>query len=335
MKFTDNVNTATIQRRLLLLMSVCLTVGALLTAMFNLAFYTEAKRLAVISQGVFVLVFGFITYHTLRFNHQSWHKFAVIYAYAGLLLFIYNQFPPGNTVIQWFFSVPIMAFLLLGSVHSLLVCSLVLAISTGIFIYHGLNGDIVNWEPKLLDYIAPYLFIMGVANAYERMRAKSEKELTVLALTDSLTNTFNRKALGIRYPQKLKDDSEFCLAILDIDYFKAINDNFGHDAGDFILVELALIFKAHLPDLQIYRLGGEEFVLLLDGGLEQGVVQVEAIKTAVTEKSFNYHGNIIRIRFSAGVVKCSAGLTLSQSLKKADECLYKAKASGRNRVLTA
>lgn len=139
-----------------------------------------------------------------------------------------------------------------------------------------------------------------------------------MSITDSLTKVYNK-----RYMNK-KINNYKNILILDIDYFKKINDTYGHLAGDFLLKEVANIIKNTVgDDGYTIRYGGEEFVILLKNkvnGYELG----EKIRKLIYEKDFKYEDKNIKITISLG---------LSDTINKADLLLYKAKNTGRNKIL--
>ncbi|MBC1807511.1 diguanylate cyclase [Listeria cossartiae subsp. cayugensis] len=129
------------------------------------------------------------------------------------------------------------------------------------------------------------------------------------------------------------------LMLIDIDYFKNINDTYGHDAGDAILKQLAAILKASTTDgSEAFRNGGEEFsIVLLDCSIDEGNDVAERVRKETEENDFIIpNGQIVKITISVGVSGSKDGANTSEGLfKSADEALYKAKLTGRNRVCIA
>ncbi len=168
----------------------------------------------------------------------------------------------------------------------------------------------------IVAYIILILFLLGL-NKY----LKTEK----IAMTDKLTEVLNRTGCE-KYIKKLKN---YTLMIIDIDYFKRINDTFGHDVGDEILSKLGEIIKNNLRKNDIVcRWGGEEFVVILPNeNLKNSVLIAEKIKNAIKEYEFS---NNIHISVSIGISIFEKNF--SKTFKKADEKLYEAKNSGRDRI---
>jgi len=126
------------------------------------------------------------------------------------------------------------------------------------------------------------------------------------------------------------------LVMLDLDYFKTVNDTYGHDVGDSILTELAKIFLDNVRESDwVIRYGGEEFlIVLLDSAAETGIEVAEKIRMAVEDHRFDAAGTKLSKTISAGLADFpNDGQAFWQVLKYADVALYAAKDGGRNRVV--
>jgi diguanylate cyclase (GGDEF)-like protein len=161
-------------------------------------------------------------------------------------------------------------------------------------------------------------------------------KIEALTRHDDLTGLHNRRHF-VEVLQQAVDNGTtepFCVALLDIDRFKEINDGYGHAVGDDVLRGLGALFATMVRDRDcIGRFGGEEFAVLLTGSkLEGGRAFVERLRTAVAETQFT---NGLTVTISAGIVAATAGITSSELLVAADRSLYAAKAAGRNRVMTS
>jgi GGDEF domain-containing protein len=161
-----------------------------------------------------------------------------------------------------------------------------------------------------------------------------QKELEHTNITDPLTKIRNR----YYYNQQIKQGSSnanhyfypLSLIVFDIDYFKKINDSYGHDIGDDVLVEYTKLISSHLRDGDIFcRIGGEEFTLILPYTDRASAYKVaEKLRVAVKE-----HKKIVPITMSFGVVEYAKGEDLEFLFKRADEALYDAKEGGRDKVM--
>lgn len=161
------------------------------------------------------------------------------------------------------------------------------------------------------------------------------------ALIDSLTELPNRAALherlAIEVARWQRYGGDVLLAVVDVDFFKRINDGYGHLAGDKVLKMIAAELSKRLRQTDfIARFGGEEFVLLLPGTpLEGGLQLVEALRQGIQECPFHFKGERVTITLSAGVAAFADSTDTAETVfERADQALYRAKANGRNRIET-
>ena len=170
--------------------------------------------------------------------------------------------------------------------------------------------------------------------------------LRQMASTDSLTGAFNRAAVLQRAEaelshmgrSELKKSSVNSLGVImmDLDHFKAVNDTYGHQTGDEVLREMSRRVIATLRDYDIFgRYGGEEFlVLILDCEYEKAMIIAERIRRCLSDVPFKIGENALHITVSLGVTCCLDSTEgFDTTLQRADEALYKAKDSGRNRAV--
>ena len=161
-----------------------------------------------------------------------------------------------------------------------------------------------------------------------------------LAIRDELTGSHNRRHLI----KLIEDEREhashsnttFSLCLLDIDYFKRINDTYGHSAGDLVLREFALCVQKRIRDTDSFgRYGGEEFLLMLPRTTqEEAHVFAERVRLRVQQLSFSGVSPDLNVTVSIGVAEFRRGESIGQTVARADEALYQAKSSGRNRVVS-
>lgn len=154
--------------------------------------------------------------------------------------------------------------------------------------------------------------------------------------TDPLTKTFNRNYL--EEISSMLNLEHYSLAMLDLDKFKIINDTYGHKAGDYVLSLASKIFKDSIRDSDILiRYGGEEFLLLINNrsNNKTNIDICERLRSNISREHFFYDGHEIKVHVSIGLHKHpSLEKNLQEAIKIADEMLYVAKKSGRNRVIT-
>ncbi|MBI3380556.1 MAG: GGDEF domain-containing protein [Aquabacterium sp.] len=158
-----------------------------------------------------------------------------------------------------------------------------------------------------------------------------------VATRDELTGLHNRRhmhqLLEQQFKRQLRSGEGFCLALIDLDHFKHVNDQFGHQMGDTVLKAFAEAIGKELRQTDVLaRWGGEEFLLMLtapDPGLHGAQASLARFQAALQQVVV---GNGVRITFSAGLTEHPPGEPLHETLERADRGLYQAKAHGRNRV---
>jgi len=157
---------------------------------------------------------------------------------------------------------------------------------------------------------------------------------------DALTGLYNRKAYEDKIAETIANLERYnvpaSMIICDIDFFKKINDNFGHKVGDLALKKLAELLKERLRKNDfIYRYGGEEFVIILPHtDIKGALIAGEGVRSYIDKSVFSYKDQKIPLTISAGISSFKKGCDGSNVFEKADEALYLAKKSGRNKVKT-
>jgi diguanylate cyclase len=182
------------------------------------------------------------------------------------------------------------------------------------------------------------------AEATEAELRKLHQELDRVssqARHDPLTGALNRQGLDEAVNREIskvkRQDTPLCVALLDIDNFKKLNDTRGHATGDVALAHLASVAREVMrPQDTLARYGGEEFVILLpDTSLENGIEAMTRLQRELTKRFFLSGDEKILITFSAGVAQLMTGETGPDAIKRADQAMYLAKRAGKNRVLGA
>lgn len=193
---------------------------------------------------------------------------------------------------------------------------------------HGMDDE----SKKFIEAIANQI---GVAIE----NAKLYEEMETIAATDGLTKVYNRMFFQENYI-KIFDEAKangqtLCAMMMDIDFFKKFNDNYGHDFGDEVLRSTAQLVKKNLdPNGMIARYGGEEFIILFKNTtLEQGYKLSEELRQKIENNIVEHNGRATKVTVSMGVSEFPHVVSSSKDLlKSADEALYQAKADGRNCV---
>lgn len=162
-----------------------------------------------------------------------------------------------------------------------------------------------------------------------------------LSVTDALTRLFNRRQFEGDFEREYKRakryNSELSLAIIDIDFFKKINDTYGHSCGDYVLKEAAyLMLKTFRQTDFVFRYGGEEFaVILTETSAGKALIPLERFRQAIENYNFKYQGKDLKVTVSIGVSSNIDFETPWEMFDDADKALYEAKNCGRNRIKSA
>jgi len=179
---------------------------------------------------------------------------------------------------------------------------------------------------------------------YEERIRSLETELSQVSekiREDQLTQALNRRGLEDIFDVELarctRKGKPLCVALLDIDNFKQLNDKYGHKAGDDALVHLVNVVRDTLrPSDSMARIGGEEFVILLpEASVEEAIVVMTRVQRALTRRFFLTNNERLLITFSAGVALHDGAESRDAVIARADEAQYQAKRAGKNRVLPA
>jgi diguanylate cyclase len=162
-----------------------------------------------------------------------------------------------------------------------------------------------------------------------------------LVREDQLTGSLNRRGMDESLDREIANaerrDTPLCIALLDLDDFKRINDTHGHATGDEVLIHMVKVIKETLRKLDVIaRFGGEEFIVLMPETEPQDAVQIiTRVQRELTKRLFMHESQRLLITFSAGVAEHHKGESQAQLIKRADVALYKAKHAGKNRIVFA
>jgi len=269
----------------------------------------------------------------------------------------------------WAYTIPLICCFLFGTKEGGVWSSLVITIAMVIFSRSTIFSiEVHNYSPSFqVRFIITYVFctIISMWLEYSRnfylkqseengadlikkhtklkeeieYRKKLEKELITIARIDTLTRILNRgaffSAAQKEWDKHARSSKPLSFAVLDIDHFKAINDQFGHPVGDDVIINVTRSCIASIRSFDIFgRIGGEEFALLFsETELEAIKGILERLRLAVESTSVEYEGKLITCTISIGLyTDTPPSDTLTEMYKKADCALYQAKNSGRNKI---
>jgi diguanylate cyclase (GGDEF)-like protein len=219
--------------------------------------------------------------------------------------------------------------------------------NTGIILYDAAQQPVGSliWTPRTPGFAALLqslpLFV-GAALAHLilallmiRHGISALKALNHQALIDSLSDLPNRRGLKLRLAARLKSGEPLSLAMMDLDGFKGVNDNYGHQVGDRLIKEVAAYLKLLIgPEIDIARLGGDEFALLVPG--HDAEIQVESIAAEIIARfsqPFRIDERTVSVGISIGLASTRTdGLTAGELMRRADVAMYAAKRAGKMRI---
>ncbi|WP_445773775.1 GGDEF domain-containing protein [Shewanella sp.] len=194
--------------------------------------------------------------------------------------------------------------------------------------------SIVNFTALPAAYVGMSVFVIYM------LASDLAEEMKQLAMTDLLTNCLNRRGFYIHAKQQMlelqKQGQHICLIYWDIDKFKAINDQYGHAGGDQVLIYISNMIKQNIKkDDLLGRMGGEEFVILIGRSSYDDANSVaERLRTMINDTPIPFGEWHIKVTASFGVVELAEkDITVEQAIDLADNALYQAKSSGRNKVV--
>ena len=159
----------------------------------------------------------------------------------------------------------------------------------------------------------------------------SEEKLEQIAHVDRLTGLYNRHYM-IQELERISQPLKFCVAMVDIDDFKSINDKYGHNAGDYVLKSISEIMKKNCEKAIISRWGGEEFLILYSKEDDETAF-FEKLRKSVERYEFEYENQKIKVSVTIGVADNENNQSIDKWIQNADQKLYKGKKSGKNKVV--
>ena len=303
----------------------------------------------------------------MRGSTRASSVWPALIAYSSLLIYLVAYSGTEHARALWFFSLPIVAVMMLPPRQGAIWAGTAIAMATGIMLLGGPDFGTSAYSPSfaIRFVITAILISVGMfwsevalrryqeetaaqkaATQAESARLKAEiarrialeQDLRILASTDALTGLVNRRAFMERFAHELARSQRHgpapTLLILDIDHFKKINDLHGHPSGDAVLAHLAQLLKASLRNLDIVgRIGGEEFaVVLVETNAAMAEPVIDRLLERIRETTVTLSdGQPLQFTASIGSTEILWGDTIDTAIQRADEALYTAKNTGRNR----
>lgn len=311
--------------------------------------------LVALTNGIFIGLIA--TGINLRFTRPDMTIQQVLSAVLpGLIVMYYMDNPQGRAALVLLAQVPMFFAVLALSVRHTFFLGLCMYAS-----YLIVMGAIYYFAPERTDPMGDLILLMtaffamlqiSVMAGYigdlrktleTRNRELNEAVDTIAELVnrDELTGVFNRRWLLRKLAEECeraqRTGNSLALAMLDIDYFKQVNDEYGHPAGDQVLIRVARTIESEIRKLDHFgRLSGEEFVLIMPHTeLDDAFKKLDSLRAKVANLDFSPQGCPEPVTFSAGVTSYAPDETAARFLKRADLALYAAKNKGRNNVVPA
>lgn len=206
---------------------------------------------------------------------------------------------------------------------------------------HSLGGTVDELIASQQELAEINSTLQQRVDAATRELLESNRKLQELAQRDHLTQIANRRhfeqELATLNSRRRDDDESLCILLLDVDKFKDINDNYGHAAGDAVLIQISAILQHGLrvSDLAA-RYAGDEFVVLLRADLDVGRRRAQQLHDAIDRHHFQFDGETLRITVSMGLAFCPSARSCvdpDELLRQVDVAMYEAKRQGRNRIV--
>lgn len=276
-----------------------------------------------------LIVFSVLSVLAYAIRSGRTHRAGRFFAVVTVIGCIASTAMFGRTGILWGYVVLWINFLLTGRRFAL-VANLVL-MSVLIF-----ETSLFQSLLEAVTYIVTALLVTVFGYIFAQRLASYQAQLEMLALQDPLTFAGNRRMMRRDLTAAVsawrRNGERFILMLLDLDHFKRINDEFGHEVGDRALREFADLVREHIrAEDGFYRFGGEEFVLLLPDRCQQDVVDLAESLHQRISGQLSYFEEVVR--FSAGVAVLRDDEDWPEWLTRADRAMYQAKRAGRDQVV--
>jgi diguanylate cyclase (GGDEF)-like protein len=316
------------------------SVGVLFTLPLGLVSLFQEKLVL----GGFLLLIAFLyainhVYLRRTHNHALSGNFVIYPLYVLMIYLVYTGGVKGTGHV-WIYCIPAVSLFLHGMKKGLIELGLfTLALIITMFFT---NSHFVEfgYDPALKSRILfSFIVVVFLSGIYEYSMSRFNQELKetsaklkLVAYRDPVTELLNRR--GMLYRLEKSSYRSFHLLLADVDFFKRINDEYGHDVGDYTLIELANLIQDLLPEKGLAsRWGGEEFLIAVcDCSESEAYALAERIRQRVQQHEFVYLDHRFHMTLSFGVATMNESTPLREAITLADNRLYNAKRAGRNQT---
>ncbi|MBA2238499.1 MAG: GGDEF domain-containing protein [Lysobacter sp.] len=235
----------------------------------------------------------------------------------------------GASSVPWIYVLLVANFLMVGK-------STALGLSVLAIVVVALQDSAFQTSLQVIVFVMTAIVVCGFSFVFAYRTESQRQRLEALASHDALTGAYNRRAmereLAVAVESLRRERLPVGLAVMDLDHFKEINDTYGHETGDRVLVDFAQLVAANTrKGDRLFRFGGEEFVLLLRGADAAGLRTSTEELRAVIAAGLRCRQDAISV--SIGAAALEPGEDVASWLARADAAMYRAKRDGRNRVV--
>lgn len=333
-------------RKQVLISSLFSLISVLLLFVFSLDSFCAGKQMLafiVLVSSAINAVNYFYLRKTGRYRVTS---YVIVILMALLCLYLVCSGGSSNTGPLWFFVLPTLSFYILGLKRGFIVVT-GLFIAVLVLLYLPGSPLLLTEYPLTFihRFVASLFSVCFIAYVYEYTREDGRKELLAisskldnLSREDELTGLSNRRDIIEKIENEKnrfeRSGKPFSILVIDIDHFKKVNDRYGHECGDYVLKLVATTFEQKTQKRDgVARWGGEEFLVFLpETGLAHAEKIANRLRRAVANLQIGYGGKMIRVTVSVGATQYQPGQSIKEIINVADQHLYCAKDSGRNRV---
>jgi len=308
-------------------MSALALAGSIVFTAIDLV--THEWSTAIVTGTLSILLAGLL-YLIRRASHLA-AQFLFVLTAAGCLLILVAIFHLHLACVFWAYPFLCISYLILGSGRA----SVLMCIFCPVVVFGAWHWTTHEEFPRVIgSLVLTWIFALIFSTNSERQHAEMER----LAARDPLTGAANRREMEKEIERavnlRARHKTPASVILFDLDHFKKINDDRGHNVGDTVLIEMVASVSARLRKSdRLFRTGGEEFVVLLQHSrLSEAYVLAECLRNMVQSNTF---ASLPGLTISLGVAELEAGEPAPDWLRRADDALYRAKELGRNQTVRA
>ena len=314
------------KKNVLIMLLIFTAVGGIVFATIN---FLRGMKLLPIMELMAACISLLLLFYLKNTNNVKQFRliaFTFVIMFCSIMLVAFFQIEISITVFAFVLLVPLLTNMLLGSKTGLILTTIFLFLSGIIFLYKYSNHEAFNHPAAIANIATVTLLVWGFSFSYERANERYKESLIFQASKDFLTNLYNRSMLKevfkIKLDESQENNSPLSMLVGDLDGFKQINDNHGHDVGDQVIKQFAEILKLHSGQHgSCFRLGGEEFCVIFSQTNQQLCQEIaERIRRATEQIDINSEQGKVNVTVSIGVTECSNHqCSITHLLKETDK----------------